>query len=105
MVLGGPQGPLFSMIGGFQPLAFQPAYQQEVSVRRGGGKGRRPWIAYGEQKRPKLNARIEEILDEVSAEMLYQEVVDTAPQPVVAKAREIIAPYKEAKTVDWLALE
>lgn len=80
------------------------------SGRRGGGSPRRrPWIKYGEYKRPKLNAQIEEILDAVGAEMLYEEVVESAPKAVVAEAKNIVKSYsdnrKVADRVDWNALE
>ena len=104
------------MIGGFQPLAFQPAYQQvQQSGRRGGGVRRHGIWYQGKRKPDRLidlpNKHLDSILAEVEAEVLYREIAEET-RVLPDAARQAVAPFTKSEaakpqveSVDWQALD
>jgi hypothetical protein len=87
------------------PLHVEAAVVVEPPRRRGGG---RPRKAHVEERLPSQYKRLEEMVDEVSAELAYKQIQQTAPEPVKEAAKAIVLPKKataKAIAVNWEAIE
>lgn len=83
---------------------------QPVTQRRGGGRPKYRKAHY-EERLPSQYKRLEELVDDVSAEMAFKQIEATAPPNVKKQAKSILRPFTPAKslvktdTVDWAAVE
>ena len=101
------------MIGGFQPLAFQPAYQQTggaVPTIPIGGAGHPTGIWWGVRRHKKFTKNLDWLLDRVVSEF-YGELTDPdMPISVQKEAAKIVRPYaqdglKVPQSVNWAKME
>ena len=71
-------------------------------------RGGRPRPGRKEKQLPNQYKLLEEMVDEVSAELAYKQIQQTAPVEVKQAAKAIVKPYVEvtkANAVDWQSLE
>lgn len=87
-----------------------PAPVESPIVHRGGGRPRKRKAHY-EERIPSQYKRLEEMVDDVSAEMAFKEIEATAPADVKQQAKSLLRPFTPARslvkadTVDWEAVE
>ena len=82
------------------PFVPPPPTSGYVGGGGGGGGGKR-------HKLRRFNKEIEDLVEQVSAELLYNKLEASAPQATKEAAKSIVKPYadRETKVVDWEALE
>lgn len=108
-------GPPATCGGGFQTGPFQLNYQQHSCTPTptpgaGPGPGGGGWYPRGRWRRREHDLTLKKILEDVAAEVMYRELVDT---PEGKKAAKIVKPFAETKKVEvprpevvnWAAVE
>jgi len=93
------------------PNEIPPPVVVPDEIRHRGGGYKKHRKAHVEPRLPSQYKRLEEMVDEVSAEMAFKEIEATASADVKQQAKSILRPFTPSKslvkadTVDWEAVE